>query len=143
MSQAGIAQVALVMGSCTAGGAYVPAMADECVIVRGNGTIFLGGPPLVKAATGEEVAAEDLGGGLLHSRVSGVTDHLAATEIEALAIGRRIVGSLPRAADVGGAGAASCDEVAPPLFPEEELHSVVPADSKSQMDIREVGRCCA
>lgn len=138
MSQAGIPQVALVMGSCTAGGAYVPAMADECVIVRGNGTIFLGGPPLVKAATGEEVSAEDLGGGLLHSRVSGVTDHLAATEIEALAIGRRIVGSLPPAADVAGAGVSGRAEVEPPLFPEEELQAVVSADSKAQMEIREV-----
>src|SRR4029078_3065106 len=82
MSQRGIAQIAAVMGSCTAGGAYVPAMSDECVIVRAQGTIFLGGPPLVKAATGEEVSAEDLGGGDLHSRTSGVTDHLADDEEE-------------------------------------------------------------
>src|SRR3954453_18322781 len=94
MSQQGIAQIAAVMGSCTAGGAYVPAMSDECVIVREQGTIFLGGPPLVKAATGEEVSAEDLGGGDLHSRTSGVTDHLADDDEHALQIVRRIVGTL-------------------------------------------------
>src|SRR3712207_5802462 len=94
LSQRGIAQVACVMGSCTAGGAYVPAMSDECVIVRGQGTIFLGGPPLVKAATGEVVTAEELGGGELHSRTSGVTDHLADDDTHALQIVRRIVGTL-------------------------------------------------
>src|SRR3954452_2885700 len=94
MSQQGIAQIAAVMGSCTAGGAYVPAMSDECVIVREQGTIFLGGPPLVKAATGEEVTAEELGGGDLHSRTSGVTDHLANDDAHALEIVRRIVSTL-------------------------------------------------
>ena len=95
MSAAGIPQVAAVMGSCTAGGAYVPAMSDESIIVRNQGTIFLGGPPLVKAATGEVVTAEDLGGGDLHSRVSGVVDHLAENDRHALGIARRIVGTLP------------------------------------------------
>src|SRR3712207_6142738 len=94
LSAQGIAQIAVVMGSCTAGGAYVPAMCDESVIVRGQGTIFLAGPPLVKAATGEEVTAEDLGGGDLHSRVSGVTDHLAEDDAHALQIVRQIVGPL-------------------------------------------------
>src|SRR5213593_1916660 len=94
MSARGIPQIAAVLGSCTAGGAYVPAMADEAVIVRNQGTIFLGGPPLVKAATGEVVSAEDLGGGLLHSRISGVTDHLADDDAHALRIVRRIVATL-------------------------------------------------
>src|SRR5438132_4439392 len=96
MSSLGIPQVAVVMGSCTAGGAYVPAMSDESVIVRGNGTIFLGGPPLVKAATGEEVSAEELGGADVHSRISGVTDHYAMDDPHALAITRDIVGNLHR-----------------------------------------------
>ena len=113
MSAAGIPQIAVVMGSCTAGGAYVPAMADESVIVRNQGTIFLAGPPLVKAATGEVVTAEDLGGGELHSRVSGVTDHLAENDRHALGIARRIVGSLNSveagfAGCGGAAGAAVC-----------------------------------
>src|ERR1700691_814961 len=95
MSAAGIAQIAVVMGSCTAGGAYVPAMSDETVIVRNQGTIFLGGPPLVKAATGEEVDAESLGGGDVHARTSGVVDHLADNDAHALAIARSIIGSLP------------------------------------------------
>src|SRR4249919_2325271 len=95
LSAAGIAQIAVVMGSCTAGGAYVPAMADECVIVRGQGTIFLGGPPLVKAATGEVVSAEELGGADVHARISGVVDHQALDDAHALGIARRIVGGLP------------------------------------------------
>ena len=94
MSAAGIAQVALVMGSSTAGGAYVPAMSDETVIVRGTGTIFLGGPPLVKAATGEDVTAEELGGASVHARISGVADHEALDDEHALAIGREIIASL-------------------------------------------------
>ena len=96
LSAAGIPQIAVVMGSCTAGGAYVPAMSDEAVIVRNQGTIFLGGPPLVKAATGEVVSAEDLGGADVHSRVSGVTDHYAMDDAHALAITRRIVSNLNR-----------------------------------------------
>src|SRR5213593_1760196 len=96
MSAAGIPQIALVLGSSTAGGAYLPAMSDESVIVRGKGTIFLGGPPLVKAATGEEVSAEDLGGALVHSQVSGVTDHIADDDSQALAVARTIVENLQR-----------------------------------------------
>src|SRR5438876_4003750 len=96
MSAAGIPQIAVVMGSCTAGGAYVPAMSDESIIVREQGTIFLGGPPLVKAATGEEVTAEDLGGADVHTRISGVVDHFAQDDHHALAIARRIVGNLNR-----------------------------------------------
>lgn len=98
MSAEGIAQIAVVMGSCTAGGAYVPAMSDESIIVRNQGTIFLGGPPLVKAATGEEVTAEDLGGGDVHARISGVVDHLANDDAHALSIARNIVATLPRRA---------------------------------------------
>ncbi len=107
MSQRGIPQIASVMGSCTAGGAYVPAMSDECVIVREQGTIFLGGPPLVKAATGEEVSAEDLGGGDLHARTSGVTDHLADDDEHALAIVRSIVATLPASPRRSGSGRPS------------------------------------
>ncbi|MCA1644588.1 MAG: methylcrotonoyl-CoA carboxylase, partial [Chloroflexi bacterium] len=95
LSAQGIAQVAVVMGSCTAGGAYVPAMSDETVIVKGTGTIFIGGPPLVKAATGEEVSAEDLGGADVHTRISGVADHYAADDLHALAITRRILANIP------------------------------------------------
>ena len=96
MSATGIAQIAVVMGSCTAGGAYVPAMSDENVIVREQGTIFLGGPPLVKAATGETVTAEELGGAEIHSSISGVTDHLAENDTHALSIARDIVSGLSR-----------------------------------------------
>ncbi|GAB2720947.1 carboxyl transferase domain-containing protein [Nocardia thraciensis] len=134
MSAKGIAQIAAVMGSCTAGGAYVPAMSDEAVIVRDQGTIFLGGPPLVKAATGEVVTAEELGGGELHSRTSGVTDHLADSDQDALRIVRRIVSTL-------GPRSASPWEVAPPVdpvAPQSELYDVVPVDSRTPYDVREV-----
>jgi 3-methylcrotonyl-CoA carboxylase beta subunit len=134
MSARGIPQIAAVLGSCTAGGAYVPAMSDEAVIVRNQGTIFLGGPPLVKAATGEVVTAEELGGGDLHSRVSGVTDHLAEDDAHALAIVRSIVGTLgpraPRPWDV-----AATEE---PLADPDELYAVVPTDSRTPYDVREV-----
>jgi 3-methylcrotonyl-CoA carboxylase beta subunit len=134
MSARGIPQIAAVLGSCTAGGAYVPAMSDEAVIVRGQGTIFLGGPPLVKAATGEEVTAEELGGGDLHSRVSGVTDHLAEDDAHALAIVRDIVSTLaPRAARPW--------ETAVPEEPARdprELYGIVPADTRRPYDVREV-----
>ncbi|SFO72713.1 3-methylcrotonyl-CoA carboxylase beta subunit [Geodermatophilus dictyosporus] len=134
MSRAGIPQLAAVLGSCTAGGAYVPAMADEAVIVRDQGTIFLGGPPLVKAATGEVVSAEDLGGGLLHSRTSGVTDHLADDDAHALRLLRRIVGTLgprsPRPWDV-----VPAEE---PLHPAESVYDVVPTDPRTPYDVREV-----
>ncbi len=134
MSAAGIPQIAVVMGSCTAGGAYVPAMADESVIVRNQGTIFLAGPPLVKAATGEVVTAEDLGGGEMHSRVSGVTDHLAENDSHALGIARRIVGSL------NSVKRPTLDIVAPrePLHPATELYGVVPADTREPYDVREL-----
>ncbi|WP_456914233.1 carboxyl transferase domain-containing protein [Geodermatophilus sp. SYSU D00696] len=134
MSAQGIPQIAAVLGSCTAGGAYVPAMADEAVIVRDQGTIFLGGPPLVKAATGEVVSAEDLGGGLLHSRTSGVTDHLADDDAHALRIVRDIVGTLgprsPRPWDVRPAEEPALDPA--------ELPGVVPADPRTPYDVREV-----
>jgi 3-methylcrotonyl-CoA carboxylase beta subunit len=134
MSRRGIPQIAAVLGSCTAGGAYVPAMSDEAVIVRDQGTIFLGGPPLVKAATGEVVTAEELGGGDLHSRVSGVTDHLAEDDADALRIVRGIVTTLaprpPRPWDVAGT-----DE---PLHDPAELYGVVPADLRTPYDVREV-----
>ncbi|NEA27178.1 carboxyl transferase domain-containing protein [Actinomadura bangladeshensis] len=134
MSGLGIPQIAAVMGSCTAGGAYVPAMSDEAVIVRGQGTIFLGGPPLVKAATGEVVTAEELGGGELHSRTSGVTDHLAEDDAHALRIVRDIVSTLgprePRPWDV----VPSQEPAADP----SELYGIVPPDSRTPYDVREV-----
>ena len=134
MSAARIPQVACVMGSCTAGGAYVPAMSDETVIVRNQGTIFLGGPPLVKAAIGEVVTAEELGGGELHSRTSGVTDHLAENDAHALQIVRDIVSTLPapphRAWEVL--------ESRPPAVPEDQLYGVVPTDVQSPYDVHEV-----
>jgi len=135
MSAAGIPQIAIVMGSCTAGGAYVPAMADEAIIVRNQGTIFLAGPPLVKAATGEVVTAEDLGGAELHTRTSGVTDHLAESDPHALGLARRIVAGLnqvkPRGTD---------DPIAPrpPLYPPESIGGVIPADLREPYDVREV-----
>ncbi|MES4905895.1 MULTISPECIES: carboxyl transferase domain-containing protein [unclassified Streptomyces] len=138
MSGAGIPQIAAVLGSCTAGGAYVPAMSDEAVIVRGQGTIFLGGPPLVKAATGEVVTAEELGGGEVHSKVSGVTDHLAESDAHALRIVRTIVSTLP--APRSGRG-----EPPWPVEPSEEpavdpagLYGAVPVDSRTPYDVREV-----
>ena len=135
MSAQGIAQLALVLGSCTAGGAYVPAMADEVAIVRGKGTIFLGGPPLVKAATGEVVTAEELGGADVHCSTSGVADHLALDEPHGLRMARQMVRNL------GPAPAPSLTRVAAPaepLFPAEELHGLVPADPRQPMDIRKV-----
>ena len=156
MSAAGIPQIALVLGSCTAGGAYVPCMADETVIVRGNGTIFLGGPPLVKAATGEVVSAEALGGADVHCKTSGVADHLALSEPHALDIGRAIVAALNhvptvneverawlRAADVmpssdPAAAHAAALAVEPPRFPVEELRGVIPSDPRKPFDMRAV-----
>ncbi len=135
MSAAGIPQVALVMGSCTAGGAYVPAMSDESVIVKGTGTIFLGGPPLVKAATGEEVSAEELGGADVHSRVSGVTDHYAVSDEHALALGREIVASLSlRKPDLPW----ELEEPEEPLHDPDDLHGIVPEDYRIGYDVREV-----
>lgn len=138
MSAAGVAQVAVVLGSCTAGGAYVPAMADESVIVRRQGTIFLGGPPLVKAATGEEVSAEDLGGADLHCRVSGVTDHLAADEAHGLAIARRIVASLNGPTPAAAAAQPPLRAAEAPAYDAAELDGLVPADPRTPFDVRDV-----
>jgi 3-methylcrotonyl-CoA carboxylase beta subunit len=135
MSAAKIPQIASVMGSCTAGGAYVPAMSDETVIVRNQGTIFLGGPPLVKAAIGEIVTAEELGGGEVHSRISGVTDHLAENDQHALEIVRDIVATLPKPAQPAW---DVLDVVLPPLAEQAELYGVVPTDVNAQYDVREV-----
>jgi 3-methylcrotonyl-CoA carboxylase beta subunit len=134
MSALGIPQVAVVMGSCTAGGAYVPAMSDESIIVREQGTIFLAGPPLVKAATGEIVSAEDLGGADVHTRVSGVADHFAQNDHHALSIARNIVGNLNRVKQV------TLDVRPPrePLYPAEDIYGVIQADIKKPYDVREV-----
>ncbi|MFP5234398.1 MAG: carboxyl transferase domain-containing protein [Acidobacteriota bacterium] len=133
LSAKGVAQIACVMGSCTAGGAYVPAMSDEVVIVKEQGTIFLGGPPLVKAATGEDVSAEDLGGADVHTRISGVADHFAENDAHALATVRRIVSNLNRPSPAG-------PQCAPedPLFDPQEIYGVVPADLRKPYDVREV-----
>ncbi len=139
MSALGVTQIAAVLGSCTAGGAYIPAMADETVIVSGNGTIFLAGPPLVKAATGEEVTAEELGGGDVHTRLSGVADHLAETEQEALDKVREIVSHLePHYAAAPRAVPLPTQRPEDPLFPAEELYGVIPADPRQTYDVREV-----
>ncbi len=134
LSAAGVPQVAVVMGSCTAGGAYVPAMSDESIIVKEQGTIFLGGPPLVKAATGEVVSAEELGGAEVHSRHSGVTDHFAQDDAHALAIARRIIGNLNREKRPE----LTLREPVEPLYPIEELYGIVPADLRKPYDVREV-----
>ena len=134
MSAQGIAQIACVMGSCTAGGAYVPAMSDESVIVRDQGTIFLAGPPLVKAATGEEISAEELGGGDLHARKSGVVDHLAEDDEHALAILRDIVSHLAPQPDAG----AGLPAARAPLYAADELYSLIPEDVRQPYDVREV-----
>jgi acetyl-CoA carboxylase carboxyltransferase component len=135
MSAEGIPQVALVMGSCTAGGAYVPAMSDESVIVKGTGTIFLGGPPLVKAATGEDVTAEELGGADVHARVSGVTDHYAVSDEHALAIGREIVRHLSAVKPDPPWEVAEPEE---PLLDPADLYGIVPEDYSKGYDVREV-----
>jgi 3-methylcrotonyl-CoA carboxylase beta subunit len=134
MSKLGIAQIAAVLGSCTAGGAYVPAMSDECVIVREQGTIFLGGPPLVRAATGEVVTAEELGGGEMHSATSGVTDHLAEDDRHALEIVRSIVATLPAPDPL------AWERVEPeePAVDPTQLRGVIPADDRAPYDVREV-----
>jgi 3-methylcrotonyl-CoA carboxylase beta subunit len=134
LSAQGIAQIAVVMGSCTAGGAYVPAMSDESIIVKEQGTIFLAGPPLVKAATGEVVSAEDLGGGDVHTRLSGVADHLAQDDAHALALARQAVANLNRSKQPQMALQAS----RPPRYAAEELYGVIPADTRKPYDVREV-----
>jgi 3-methylcrotonyl-CoA carboxylase beta subunit len=140
MSAQGIAQVAVVMGSCTAGGAYVPAMSDETVIVKNQGTIFLGGPPLVKAATGEVVTAEDLGGGDVHTRLSGVADHLANDDTHALGIARNIVKNikLNQAVAQQNKAQAAMLNIAIPKFAAEELYGVIPVDTRKPFDVREI-----
>ncbi len=135
LSAQAIPQIAVVMGSCTAGGAYVPAMSDESIIVRNQGTIFLGGPPLVKAATGEVVSSEELGGGEVHAKTSGVVDHLAENDTHALGIARRIVGSLPRDP------ASVAPETRPfeePKYSADELYGIIPTDTRKPFDIREI-----
>jgi 3-methylcrotonyl-CoA carboxylase beta subunit len=134
LSAAGIPQIACVMGSCTAGGAYVPAMSDEAIIVRGQGTIFLGGPPLVKAATGEVVTPEELGGAEVHTRVSGVADHYALNDPHALTLVRKIVSRLNHRKSL------SVETAAPeePLYPPDELYGVIPADPRKPYDVREL-----
>src|SRR5947207_6529282 len=134
LSALGVPQIAAVMGSCTAGGAYVPAMSDESIIVKGQGTIFLGGPPLVKAATGEVVSAEELGGAEVHARQSGVADHYAQNDVHALAIARAIVANLGNAKNAN----LALREPAEPLYPAEELHGVIPEDKRKPYDVREV-----
>ena len=150
MSAVGIPQIAVVMGSCTAGGAYVPAMSDESIIVKNQGTIFLGGPPLVKAATGEVVTAEDLGGGDVHTRLSGVADHLAQNDLHALSLARSAVAHLNAAASVrtepvdvspqaSTSSARTVSEASKaPAFPPEELYGVIPTDTRKPFDVREI-----
>ena len=135
MSAQGIPQIAAVMGSCTAGGAYVPAMSDEAIIVDGTGTIFLGGPPLVRAATGEEISAEDLGGGIVHSQISGVADHLAADDEQALELVRAAVGALGAAPPPAPWARAAIEA---PLHDPEELYGIIPQSTRSSYDVREV-----
>ncbi len=134
LSSQGIPQIAVVMGSCTAGGAYVPAMADESVIVKSQGTIFLGGPPLVKAATGEVVETEALGGAEIHSRISGVTDHMAEDDAGALRIARDIIANL----NFQKLGVISRKPTVKPRYPAKELYGIIPSDARNQYDVREV-----
>ncbi len=134
MSAQGIAQIAVVMGSCTAGGAYVPAMSDETIIVKNQGTIFLGGPPLVKAATGEVVSAEDLGGGDVHTRLSGVADHLAQNDLHALSLARQAVKNL----NAHKAPNIATHTPVPPKYDAKELYGVIPTDTRKPFDVREI-----
>ncbi len=134
MSAQGIAQIAVVMGSCTAGGAYVPAMSDETIIVKNQGTIFLGGPPLVKAAIGEIVSAEDLGGGDVHTRLSGVADHLASNDPHALSLARNVVRNLNRKK----IPAQVLQTPVSPKYDAQELYGVIPADTRKPYDVREI-----
>ena len=134
MSAKGIAQIAVVMGSCTAGGAYVPAMSDQSIIVKEQGTIFLGGPPLVKAATGEVVSAEELGGAEVHSRISGVTDYFAQDDEHALAMAREVVSTLNRVKNPDIAKLEPCE----PRYPASDLYGIIPSDARKPFDIREI-----
>jgi 3-methylcrotonyl-CoA carboxylase beta subunit len=134
MSAQGIAQIAVVMGSCTAGGAYVPAMSDETIIVKNQGTIFLGGPPLVKAAIGEIVSAEDLGGGDVHTRLSGVADHLADNDAHALALAREAVARLNHRKTLH----AAVIPARPPVYDPQEIYGVIPVDTRKPYDVRDI-----
>ena len=134
LSALGVPQIAIVMGSCTAGGAYVPAMSDESIIVKGEGTIFLGGPPLVKAATGEVVSAEELGGAEVHSRISGVTDHYAIDDHHAIGIARRIVGNLNKNKDMP----LVVETLREPLHPADEIYGIIPNGCARPYEVREV-----
>ncbi len=134
LSALGIPQLACVMGSCTAGGAYVPAMSDESIIVKGQGTIFLGGPPIVKAATGEIVTAEELGGAEVHTRISGVSDHYALNDAHALAIVRRIVANLNYEKKVG----LKIGQPKEPIYPAEEIYGIIPVEARKPYDVREI-----
>ena len=134
LSSMGIPQISIVMGSCTAGGAYVPAMSDETIIVKNQGTIFIGGPPLVKAATGEEVTAEDLGGAFVHTSISGVADHLADNDIDAIRICRNIFELIPQN-EAQTYGLTAIDE---PLYPPKELYGLAPVDFKKPVEILEI-----
>lgn len=138
MSAKGIPQIAVVLGSCTAGGAYVPAMSDETVIVKGNGTIFLGGPPLVQAATGEVVTAEDLGGADVHTRISGVSDHMANDEEEAFIITRNIIENLNFKSPGKLQGLLERKEVQAPLYSMAEIYGIIPKDTRKPFDVREI-----
>ncbi|RPI87432.1 MAG: methylcrotonoyl-CoA carboxylase [Chloroflexi bacterium] len=140
MSAKGIPQIAAVMGSCTAGGAYVPAMSDEAVIVKGTGTIFLGGPPLVKAATGEDVTAEDLGGADVHTRLSGVADHFAENDEHAIEIMRSILVTLPRRTFSGPSFLDRLETTPPeePLYPADEIYNIIPATFRESYDVHEI-----
>ncbi|MBL6931766.1 MAG: methylcrotonoyl-CoA carboxylase [Rhodospirillales bacterium] len=134
MSGKGIPQISIVHGSCTAGGAYIPAMSDESIIVKGQGTIFLGGPPLVKAATGEIVTSEELGGAEVHTKISGVTDHMADDDAHAIAIARRSIGNLNRVKKID----MDVSEVKEPLYDAEELYGIVNADTRKPFDVHEI-----
>jgi 3-methylcrotonyl-CoA carboxylase beta subunit len=138
LSAMGIAQIAVVMGSCTAGGAYVPAMSDESIIVKDQGTIFLGGPPLVKAATGEVVSADELGGSDVHTRLSGVADHLAQDDAHALNLARTIVGNLNRTGKAAQLARMALREPVEPKYPAQELYGLAPLDTRRQLNMREV-----
>lgn len=138
MSAMGIPQIAVVMGSCTAGGAYVPAMSDETIIVKDNGTIFLGGPPLVEAATGEIVSAEDLGGADVHTRISGVSDHYANDEEEAFIITRNIIENLNFKSPGKIQGLLNREEVKAPLYSIDDIYGIVPKDTRKPFDVREI-----
>jgi 3-methylcrotonyl-CoA carboxylase beta subunit len=138
MSAKRIPQISAVLGSCTAGGAYVPSISDESIIVRKNGTIFLGGPPLVKAATGEVVTSEDLGGADVHCRISGVTDHYAYNEIHALEIIRNIIKNLNHTSYLNDNLKDKLQEIREPLYDADELNGIIPNDFKKTYDIREV-----